>query len=232
MQPLHLQVLSCLVSEYIATGRPVSSKNLSSFASINMSPASIRWIMHDLDEAGFIYQPYTSAGRIPTDFGYRYYLDHLTISPLAKRTKSNLITRFRLLTAHYQSRHQAAAETLAKISHLLALVSETNTYKYEQSGISMLFRDDSPDQVDLMQETSFLLDHIHHYLEQMTQLNDDETTVYIGHKNPYFNSNHISLLLRPVVHKSGQRSVIILVGPKRMPYRQNLSLINELSNVI
>jgi heat-inducible transcriptional repressor len=197
-----------------------------------MSPASIRWIMHDLDEAGFIYQPYTSAGRIPTDYGYRYYLDHLTISPLAKRTKSNLITRFRLLTAHYQSRHQAAAETLAKISHLLALVSETSTYKYEQSGISMLFRDDSPDQVGLMQETSFLLDNIHHYLEKMTQLNDEETTVYIGHENPYFDSNHISLLLRPVVHKSGQRSVIMLVGPKRMPYRQNLSLINELSNVI
>lgn len=232
MQPLHLQVLRCLVSEYIATGRPVSSRNLSSLASINMSPASIRWIMHDLDEAGFIYQPYTSAGRIPTDYGYRYYLDHLTISPLAKRTKSNLITRFRLLTAHYQSRHQAAAETLAKISHLLALVSETSTYKYEQSGISMLFRDDSPDQVGLMQETSFLLDNIHHYLEKMTQLNDEETTVYIGHENPYFDSNHISLLLRPVVHKSGQRSVIMLVGPKRMPYRQNLSLINELSNVI
>lgn len=232
MQPLHLQVLRCLVSEYIATGRPVSSRNLSSLASINMSPASIRWIMHDLDEAGFIYQPYTSAGRIPTDYGYRYYLDHLTISPLAKRTKSNLITRFRLLTAHYQSRHQAAAETLAKISHLLALVSETSTYKYEQSGISMLFRDDSPDQVGLMQETSFLLDNIHHYLEKMTQLNNEETTVYIGHENPYFDSNHISLLLRPVVHKSGQRSVIMLVGPKRMPYRQNLSLINELSNVI
>lgn len=232
MQSLHLQVLSCLVSEYIATGRPVSSKNLSTIASINLSPASIRWILHDLDEAGFIYQPYTSAGRIPTDYGYRYYLDHLTISPLPQRAKSKLLSRFKLLSAHYQSRHQAAAETLARISHLLALVSETDTLKYEQSGISMLFRDDSPDQVNLMQETSVLLDHIHDYLEQMNRLNEATTTVYIGQENPYFDSSHISLLLRPVVHQSGLRSVIILVGPKRMPYRQNLSLINELSNII
>ncbi len=232
MQSRHLQVLSCLVSKYIATGRPVSSKDLSTLASISMSPASVRWILHDLDQAGFIYQPYTSAGRIPTDYGYRYYLNHLNISPLPPRTRHNLLQRFRLLAAQYESRHQAAAEALANVSHLLALVSENSTSKYEHSGISMLFRDIAPDQVDLMQETSFLLDHFCEYLESISQLTANETTVYIGHENPYFNSSHISLLLRPVVHQSGQRSVIILVGPKRMPYRNNLSFINELSNII
>lgn len=228
----HQQVLSCLVSEYIHTGRPVSSKNLSSFAAINMSPASVRWILHDLDQAGLIYQPYTSAGRIPSDYGYRYYLDRLTISPLSRQAKSKLLSRFKDLSSHYQSRYQAAAETLARLSRLLALVSETNTNKYEQSGISMLFRASSPDQVDLMQETSYLLDHLHDYIESMTNLDTDTTTVFIGRENPYFDSSHLSLLLRPVAHPSGDRTVIILVGPKRMPYQFNLSLLNELSNII
>jgi len=232
MQSRHLQVLGCLVAEYIATGRPVSSNQLSTLAAIPMSPASIRWILHDLDQAGFIYQPYTSAGRIPSDYGYRYYLDHLTINPLSKKIKTKLLTRYKLLTAHYRSRQQAAAETLARISHLLALVGENRTYQYEQSGIYMLFRDQSPEQIDLMQETSYLLDHLHDYLENISRLCTDTTTVYVGRENPYFDSSHLSLLLRPVVHESGQRSVIILVGPKRMPYQQNLSIINELSNII
>jgi len=70
-------ILSALITEYITTGRPVGSRSFVQKYSFSISPATMRNIMSDLEGAGFLMQPYTSAGRIPTDLGYRYYLDML-----------------------------------------------------------------------------------------------------------------------------------------------------------
>lgn len=68
-------VLRTIIEEYVGTGEPVGSRNVSKLGPLKMSPATIRNIMSDLVEKGFIIQPHTSAGRIPTDSGYRYYID-------------------------------------------------------------------------------------------------------------------------------------------------------------
>ncbi len=71
------QILRAIISEYIATGEPVGSRTLSKQACIGLSAASIRNIMSDLTESGYITQPHVSAGRVPTDQGYRFYVDVL-----------------------------------------------------------------------------------------------------------------------------------------------------------
>ncbi len=68
-------ILATIVSEYISTGEPVGSRTLSKRMEIGLSAASIRNIMSDLTDSGFISQPHISAGRVPTDLGYRYYVD-------------------------------------------------------------------------------------------------------------------------------------------------------------
>jgi heat-inducible transcriptional repressor len=68
-------ILKIVVDEYTANSEPVGSRSVSKKGLINLSPASIRNIMSDLEELGYIFQPHTSAGRIPTDKGYRYYID-------------------------------------------------------------------------------------------------------------------------------------------------------------
>ena len=65
-------VLRTIIDEYIDTSEPVGSRNVSKVGPLKMSPATIRNIMSDLVEKGFIAQPHTSAGRVPTDSGYRY----------------------------------------------------------------------------------------------------------------------------------------------------------------
>ncbi|MDR2884482.1 MAG: heat-inducible transcriptional repressor HrcA [Deferribacteraceae bacterium] len=70
-------VLQTIITEYIQSSEPVGSRNVSKISPLNVSPATIRNIMGDLEEMGYIAQPHTSAGRIPTDLGYRYYIDHL-----------------------------------------------------------------------------------------------------------------------------------------------------------
>lgn len=77
LTPREQEVLRAVVSQYIHTGVPVSSRAVSRVNSEHLSPASLRAIMADLEEAGYITHPHTSAGRIPTDLGYRSYVDAL-----------------------------------------------------------------------------------------------------------------------------------------------------------
>ena len=70
-------VLRTIIDEYIDTSEPVGSRNVSKVGPLKMSPATIRNIMSDLVDKGFIVQPHTSAGRVPTDSGYRYYIEKL-----------------------------------------------------------------------------------------------------------------------------------------------------------
>src|SRR5215475_5659929 len=71
------EILYAVISEFVATGEPVGSRTLSKKAGIDLSPASIRNVLADLDELGYLVQPHTSAGRIPTDKAFRLFIDAL-----------------------------------------------------------------------------------------------------------------------------------------------------------
>ncbi len=71
------QILYAVISEFVATGEPVGSRTLSKKAGIDLSPASIRNVLADLDELGYLVQPHTSAGRVPTDKAFRLFIDAL-----------------------------------------------------------------------------------------------------------------------------------------------------------
>ena len=72
-----LKILKAIISNYLETGEPVGSRTISKYTDLNLSSATIRNEMADLEELGYIMQPHTSAGRIPTDAGYRLYVDRM-----------------------------------------------------------------------------------------------------------------------------------------------------------
>ncbi|MFM8842877.1 MAG: HrcA family transcriptional regulator, partial [Actinomycetota bacterium] len=85
MESRQLEVLRAIVEEYVATEEPVGSKSIAERHKLGVSPATIRNEMAILEEEGFITQPHTSAGRIPTDKGYRLFVDRIaTVKPLSK----------------------------------------------------------------------------------------------------------------------------------------------------
>ena len=78
-------LLKTLIERYIADGEPVGSRALSKYSGLELSPATVRNVMADLEEMGFIASPHTSAGRVPTSRGYRVFVDSLlTIKPLGE----------------------------------------------------------------------------------------------------------------------------------------------------
>ena len=72
-----IKILDAIIRNYLETGEPVGSRTISKYTDLNLSSATIRNEMSDLEELGYILQPHTSAGRIPSDKGYRFYVDHL-----------------------------------------------------------------------------------------------------------------------------------------------------------
>ena len=71
------EMLALLIGTHITTGEPVGSRTISRMSSEGLSPATVRNIIADLEEAGYLEQPHTSAGRVPSDKGYRFYVDHI-----------------------------------------------------------------------------------------------------------------------------------------------------------
>ena len=74
-----IKILKAIISNYLETGEPVGSRTISKYTDLNLSSATIRNEMADLEELGLIMQPHTSAGRIPTDKGYRLYVDRMMV---------------------------------------------------------------------------------------------------------------------------------------------------------
>src|SRR5579864_8949822 len=74
-----MSILGTVVYEYIATGEPVGSATLTQKYNLGISPATVRSEMASLEEEGYLDQPHTSAGRVPSDLGYRYYVDRLML---------------------------------------------------------------------------------------------------------------------------------------------------------
>ena len=88
------KILYAVITEYIATGEPVGSRRLSRKYGLNLSPASIRNVLADLEDAGLLVAPHTSAGRVPTDAGFRLFVDALVqMREVSTEDKAAIVTR-------------------------------------------------------------------------------------------------------------------------------------------
>ena len=110
-------ILMAVIHSFIHTGEPVGSRTISKRFDFGLSPATIRNIMSDLDELGFLEQPHTSAGRMPTDQGYRFYVDNLHGIEALSAEESALISR------RYAPYHGEVDEVMAATSRLLSEIS-------------------------------------------------------------------------------------------------------------
>ncbi|MGF6275093.1 heat-inducible transcriptional repressor [Massilia sp. UYP11] len=114
-------LLRALVERYIADGQPVGSRALSKLSGLELSPATIRNVMADLEEMGFVASPHTSAGRIPTPRGYRVFVDTLlTVGPIDDMAVD--AERMRLPVQHPQKLIANAAQMLSSLSQFAGVV--------------------------------------------------------------------------------------------------------------
>src|SRR6266853_2043893 len=110
------EILTAIVETFISTGEPVGSRTLARFNREGLSPASIRNVMAELSDAGYLEQPHTSAGRVPTTEGYRYYVEQIT-------GKASLAPQEEAMISESLAGINDVQEFMERTSHVLSLIS-------------------------------------------------------------------------------------------------------------
>jgi len=103
------KILHAIIKNYLETGEPVGSRTISKYTDLNLSSATIRNEMADLEELGYILQPHTSAGRIPSDKGYRFYVDHLI------KEKDKEVSEMKDFVIEHTERMEQVLQQVAKL---------------------------------------------------------------------------------------------------------------------
>src|SRR5690349_20146164 len=120
------QLLRVLIESYIRDGQPVGSRTLSRDSGLSLSSATIRNVMADLEELGFVSSPHTSAGRVPTDRGYRFFVDALLRAEVPAAESSELRELREQLEATREGPKElvaSASQLLSRVTHLAGLVT-------------------------------------------------------------------------------------------------------------
>ncbi|HEX4873044.1 MAG TPA: heat-inducible transcriptional repressor HrcA [Nevskiaceae bacterium] len=123
LEPRAAELLKLLVERYIQDGQPVGSRTLARAAHLELSPATIRNVMADLDELGLVVSPHTSAGRVPTVRGYRYFVDQLLAPERLGEQERQLIAEGLLAPSRAEELVQTASSLLSRLSTMAGVVT-------------------------------------------------------------------------------------------------------------
>jgi heat-inducible transcriptional repressor len=218
------KLLSAIVEQYAEVASPVGSTLLAKL--FNVSSATIRAEMAELERLGFIKQPHTSAGRVPTDKGYRFYVNNITDSmpenPVERRGERALASRVQSAGAP-EHMIRSAVDTLVELTHNLGLA--TIGPQLYMSGLSNLFG--QPEFVNglQVQQVAQLLDNLEPWLREAAP--NEPLSVYIGSENPIGRSAGVSLVISRFRSPFSDRSYIGTLGPTRQSYRDVMSLVKR-----
>lgn len=225
------KILAAIVKENCDTGQPVGSKDLVDKYEFDLSPATIRNEMQVLEKEGYIHQPHTSAGRVPTDKGFRYF-----VNELMHRFKLS-VKQQELLRSELQKLQLAHMEVGRRLAKLLAEQSEQASFALFQDdvstvGISNLLANPALPAEDA-QEIAKFFDTIDEHADQMIKdYAGAESKVLIGKELALSKKSDYSMLVSGVALPSGKKGVIGLIGPKSMKYEKNLSLMEYIAKLL
>ncbi|MBR3253000.1 transcriptional regulator [Candidatus Saccharibacteria bacterium] len=216
------KILAQIVEEYAETASPVGSVTMAKL--FGVSPATVRAEMARLESMGLIAQPHTSAGRVPTDAGYRYYVNNLVVSDAKDEVEDRGLHALEKRVSS-QSRADAAirgaVDSLVELTGNLGLATVGG--QLYLSGISRLFM--QPEFIDTsrVQAVAKLLDNLEPWLLEAAP--GEALNIFIGHENPIGKNSEVSLIISKFSSPFSDRSYIGVLGPTRQNYMRVMGLV-------
>lgn len=219
-------ILSTIIKEHIKTGAPVGSSILVEKYRLDISPATVRNEMAELEEEDFIVQPHTSAGRVPTEKAYKYYLSNLEAAKKnkpAKKINETIVQDIdNILETQDEDSFRMTAKYLAQASGS-AIFWAFHRHNVYYTGLSQLFQQPEFEQMEHVYDISQVIDSIDEIVNKLFDKIDFGVHILIGQENPF--GNFCSTVL--VKYKSGDRQGLFgMLGPIRMNYEKNINLAN------
>lgn len=214
------KILGSIVEEYIDNAVPISSQAVFEASGLEISCPTIRNEMADLTELGYLVQPHTSAGRVPTEQGYRFFVDDL-LQECQKKVNQKLHSeqsRSKLSNAGV-----AAREISMWVNDAVLFLGEDGELRYV--GLKKLFSNPefrtNEAIVSLINELEHFENSVANAAEKIRNI-ERELEIFIGSENPFFESTEYSMMVSPQAD-----GFISILGPTRMNYRKNISILEK-----
>lgn len=227
------QILITTIEEYVKSADPVGSQELMREYSLPYSSATIRNIMAELEKDGYLYQPHVSAGRIPTDKGYRYFVNYVTKKQLQNMNlaeQKHLQEELLKLRLREKMLARTLAKLLASFSNSLAITGLLEEREFFESGIKHLVSQPDFQNVDEICQIAEVLDYLDENIEKLTkELHPKQVKTFIGKENCFTESGDCAIVISQCVLPDGGRGIVAILGPKRMEYKRNISIIEQVT---
>ena len=220
------EILYRIIEEYVDSAMPVSSQLLEKKYNFGVSPATIRSEMHRLEEKGLLFQPHASAGRVPTDRGYRLFVDEL----LEQSIEDHYTIERKILQEQQDTIKflQSLCKNISQLSSNLVISYLFNEDVVWHEGWEEIFEEPEFHNQQVITDFAKLLKSFEEKVQNLKM--GSEIEIYIGKENPFFKTDDFSIICAKFDFPN-EKGIISILGPKRMEYQKNISLINSLATI-
>lgn len=229
------QILKAIISHFIQTAEPVGSNTILISYQFHVSPATIRNDMMTLEHEGYIYQPHTSAGRIPTDKGYRLFVDEMADY---KKARLEAIKTLKEVSQQYQvervrERLYDTVSLLARTTNAVSFATTPDNPRAFFLGMSNVLRQPEFSTNSIhASEVIEVLEHEDNFVKTLASLNINESArTFIGEENILPQIQSCSIIVTKYKDQ-GFTGYMGILGPKRMNYAYNIVLLEEIKKLL
>ena len=239
------EILNRIVADYIDLAQPVSSEFLEEKHHFGICPATIRIEMQKLTDTGFLYQPHTSAGRVPTDKGYRFFVDNLFARQnFVKQNLGGFEKGFPKEKTLLKVEDLIEREMGDGVRFLQSLTKNLASFSSNSLALGYLFDEDlfwKEGWEDVLGEPEFketkvitdFADVIKHFEKEIEDIKiNSGIKVYIGKENPFSKAKEFSIIISSCHFPDKEKGVLAIAGPKRMAYDKNINSLNSLTKLL
>jgi transcriptional regulator of heat shock response len=225
-------VLTATINKYIGEALPVASEDIA--CDFDLSSATIRSIFAELEESGFLTHPYTSGGRMPTDKGYRYYVDFLISQmELLEEEKLRIVKEYQRKLSRLEDILEETSEVISQVTRYAGIVSFLDWQdKFFYKGISRVLEQPEFHDFDKLRLLIRILEDKQGLLDIVNRDFSGKVKVYIGSELGLPEMGNCSLVVSSFRLKDKPSGRVAVLGPVRMEYQHIIPTMEYISGVL
>jgi len=237
------EILNRIVKDYIDLAQPISSEFLEKKHNFGICPATIRIEMQKLTDKGFLSQPHTSAGRVPTDKGYRFFVNDLLKDEISEFEDILKVEKFfKEMREDILQWSTRLTKFLAEESSNFAILNLLERDLTWKEGWEEVLEEPEFEDRDFISDFAKFIENFQGEIKDL-KINpvrnqrflngvNSEIKIYIGRETPFPKAKNFSIISSKCCLPDNEKAILALLGPKRMDYNRNISLISSLTKLL
>ena len=227
------QILAITIDQYIQSVTPVSSTLVAKRYPLNVSSATVRNVLAELEHEGFLTHPHTSAGRVPTQKGYRYYVDHLMDEiRLLEEEKARIKSEYKQASVELERLMERTSKILSDTTQYTSIISIDGGERLYCRGTNYILSYSDYQDLQRIEALLATLEEKEKLLKLINKELEDRVNIFIGQEIHSEEMEHCSIVITKFKTRKGPTGRMAVLGPTRMQYEKVISTLEYLGNLI